>query len=242
VTDTVSPVTPPHYWDTLITLRGRHLPEHGHHHPPTRPAVQTRIASRLSKPSHHRPPIGATTKGDPDNGPPSPCPTPAIPPSSRTKVNNATRSLSWHNLHDSRTANGRIVSIIARASTPRCENSFSAYTGGVFFTRLGGGQPLSTCAVARPHARIYKTIALHKHKTGYAPTTAITPGPDLPPITCIEDWASLLHTHTHEAFVAHANLHGNHTCPPVIDSSGHQQRERAGLGMGSPRCQQGASG
>jgi len=87
------------------------------------------------------------------------------------------------------------------------------------FTRLGGGQPLSTPATARPHARPYRTIAPHKHKTMFAPTTAITPGPDLPPITCIEEWARLLQTHTHEAFATFANLHGNHTCPPVIDSS-----------------------
>ena len=53
----------------------------------------------------------------------------------------------------------------------------------------------------------------------FAPTTAITPGPDLPPITYIEDWARLLQTHTREAFATFANLHGNHTCPSVIDSS-----------------------
>ena len=53
----------------------------------------------------------------------------------------------------------------------------------------------------------------------FAPTTTITPGPDLPPITCIEDWARLLQTHTHEAFTTFANLLGNHSCPPVIDSS-----------------------
>ena len=61
--------------------------------------------------------------------------------------------------------------------------------------------------------------ALHKHKTVFAPTTAITPGPDLTSITCIEDWARLLQTHTHEAFAIVANQHGNHTCPPVTDSS-----------------------
>ncbi len=29
----------------------------------------------------------------------------------------------------------------------------------------------------------------------------------------------MLQTHIHEAFATIANLHGNHMCPPVIDSS-----------------------
>jgi hypothetical protein len=102
---------------------------------------------------------------------------------------------------------------------PSANNSFSVYTGGVSSTRHRGDQTLSTCATALPHARIYKTTALHKHKTIFAPTTANTPGPDLPPITCIEHWARLLLTHTHEAFATVANLHGNHTCPPVTANS-----------------------
>ena len=52
----------------------------------------------------------------------------------------------------------------------------------------------------------------------FAPTTAITPGPDLPLITCIEDWARLLQTHIHRDFAKIANLHENNTCPPVTDS------------------------
>ena len=52
----------------------------------------------------------------------------------------------------------------------------------------------------------------------FAPTTATTSGPDLPLITCIEDWARLLHTHSHQDFAAIANLHGNHTCPPITDN------------------------
>jgi hypothetical protein len=47
---------------------------------------------------------------------------------------------------------------------------------------------------------------------------AVTPGPDLPIITCIEDWARLLHTHNRRAFAKIAILHGNNTCPPVTDS------------------------
>ena len=83
-------------------------------------------------------------------------------------------------------------------------------------TRAWGG----TLATARPHARIYLATSLHKRKTVFAPTTPITPGPDLPLITYIEDWARLLQTHIHRDFAAIANLHGtNQTCPPVTDSS-----------------------
>jgi hypothetical protein len=79
----------------------------------------------------------------------------------------------------------------------------------------------SSALVQRPvHTHAYiKKSGLHRHKTIFAPTTVITPGHDLPPINCIEDWARLLQTHTHEAFATLANLQRNHTCPPVIDSS-----------------------
>ncbi len=73
--------------------------------------------------------------------------------------------------------------------------------------------------MARPHARIYKTTALHKHTTVFAPTTAITPRPNLHPITCIEDLARLLQPHTHEAFATLANLYGNRTFALVSDIS-----------------------
>jgi hypothetical protein len=53
----------------------------------------------------------------------------------------------------------------------------------------------------------------------FAPTTAITPDPDLPTITSIEDWANLLQTHSREDFAKNANLHGNNTCSSVNDSS-----------------------
>jgi hypothetical protein len=52
-----------------------------------------------------------------------------------------------------------------------------------------------------------------------APTAAGTPGPDLPTITRIEDWANLLQTYNRKDFSKIANLHENHTCPPVTDSS-----------------------
>ncbi len=78
-------------------------------------------------------------------------------------------------------------------------------------TRLGGGQPLITCASARPHARIYKASPLHKHKHVLAPTTEGTPDPDLPTITSVEDWVNILQTHSRKEFANIANLHGSKT-------------------------------
>ena len=102
---------------------------------------------------------------------------------------------------------------------PRCNNLLSVNIHGATRTRLGGGQPLSTPSTARPHARAHRSDTVHKHNKVFAPTTTITPGPNLPLITCIEDWARLLQTHIHKEFATIANQHGNNTCPPVKDSS-----------------------
>ena len=45
-----------------------------------------------------------------------------------------------------------------------------------------------------------------------------TPAPN--PIPTIRDWAHLLHTHTHEEFVALALLQKDHSYPPCMDMSG----------------------
>jgi hypothetical protein len=84
---------------------------------------------------------------------------------------------------------------------------------------MGGGQPLSTCATARPNTRIYKQSALFKHAHVTAPTTEVPPDPALPAITSVDDWANLLQTHSRTDFAKIANLHGNQTCPPVADTS-----------------------
>ena len=52
-----------------------------------------------------------------------------------------------------------------------------------------------------------------------APTTAVTPDPDLPTITSVDVWANLLQTHSRRDFAKIANLHGNNTCPPVTYTS-----------------------
>ena len=53
---------------------------------------------------------------------------------------------------------------------------------------------------------------------GKAPETEPTPEPT--PIPTIREWARLLHTHTHEEFVALAFLHKDHSCPPCLNVSG----------------------
>ena len=53
----------------------------------------------------------------------------------------------------------------------------------------------------------------------FAPAKTVTPGPNLPLITCNEDWARLLQTHSQRGFATIANQHGNNTCPPVTNSS-----------------------
>ena len=84
---------------------------------------------------------------------------------------------------------------------------------------MGGGQPLSIPPMSRPHARAYKETSLHKHKHVIAPTTAVTPDPDLPTITRVDEWANLQQTLSRRDFAKIANLIGKNTCPPVIDNS-----------------------
>ncbi len=60
---------------------------------------------------------------------------------------------------------------------------------------------------------------LDQHEKICNPTKDTIPGPDLPVITSVENWAHLLHTHTHTDFATLANQYSNATCPPVTKSS-----------------------
>jgi len=99
-----------------------------------------------------------------------------------------------------RAATQRIYSTAPRAPAPRWNKLSFVIIGDAPHTRLGGGQPLSIPSTTRPYAHAYKETSLHKHKHVLAPTTAVTPGPDLLTITRIEDWANLLQTHNRKDF------------------------------------------
>jgi len=178
------------------------------------------IAPRLQKILRHRPLLSARSNGSPDIASPGPHrQAPGITPSPKTTSTIASPGSHGLKPSNSRTATKRIETTAPHARTPHCNKPTFVVTGDAPHTSLGGGQPLSIPSTARPHARIYKETSLHKHKNVFAPTTVVTPGPDLPLIICIEDWARLLQTHNHRDFAKIANLHGNNTCPPVIDSS-----------------------
>jgi hypothetical protein len=88
---------------------------------------------------------------------------------------------------------------------------------------LGGGAPHSTPEEERPHARKYRTITRPTPQRASPPHAGSTaaPGPALPPITSLRDWARLRYTHTPLEFAKIANRHTPATCPSVTDSSGY---------------------
>jgi hypothetical protein len=88
-------------------------------------------------------------------------------------------------------------------------------------TAFRGAQRRSLMRV-RPHAHIQRdTVARDKHEIVFAPTTDTKSNPDLPILTRVEDWAHLLHNHTHADVASLANkcTNAGSTGSPVIDSS-----------------------
>jgi hypothetical protein len=119
------------------------------------------------------------------------------------------RRLNW--AHITRKPTTGILALIARnAPAPPYNKELDIPLPRDTLSRLGGGQSLSIPTTARPHARKYQdNSALHKHKAVFAPKVATTRVPGLPLLNIIEEWAQLVHTHTHVDFATLANNYTN---------------------------------
>ena len=187
--------------------------------PLSTPGVKTkpRTTGRQHQTLHDRPRDGQDTRVPP--GPPAAGDTaapahktlaPCLAPPADTRLPHS----------DSTHAPADEKSPLLSTPTVSCKQLFLNTPPCVPRSRTGGGQPLSTPAVTRPHARPHRaptTLHMHKHIT--APTTAITPEADLPAIHRIEDWETLLQTHSPESFASIANRYKNSECTPVTDRS-----------------------